>query len=101
VLGVELYRLWRVGRRELPELGRLYGRAARQLRSVSHDGGGWNGLRLELVSVFARAERQVGEAAESVCAAADGYAAADANAATELRAVILAREALPAAGERR
>jgi hypothetical protein len=43
----------------------------------------------------------VGEAAESVCAAADGYAAADSDTQTELRAIILAREALPAAGERR
>ena len=95
MLGVELYQLWRVGRRELPALGRLYGRAADRLRAVSHDGAEWNALRSALVSVYAAAERQAQEAAESVCVAADRYAAADDNAATELRQIMRDREALP------
>ena len=41
MLGVDLYVLWRAGRRDLPALAAVYDRAVRDLRRVRHDDAEW------------------------------------------------------------
>ncbi|GAA2372381.1 hypothetical protein GCM10010170_074650 [Dactylosporangium salmoneum] len=83
MLGVEIYRLWRAGRVDLPALAGVYRRAADGFGGVRHDDRHWCVLRAQLVSVLAAAEGQIEEAAAAVCVAAAEYARADAAAGAE------------------
>ncbi|MEV8517886.1 hypothetical protein [Dactylosporangium sp. NPDC051484] len=100
MLGVDLYLLWRAGRRELPALAGVYERAAVDLEGVRHDDAEWCALRRSLVSVLAGAARQATEAAEAVCTAAGEYARADAAARAEFERLRGADGRLPQAGSR-
>lgn len=79
MLGVDLYELWRAGRVGLPEVAGVYRRAVQALERVRHDDEDWGALQRQVVSVLAAAGRQVEEAAEAVCAAAEEYARTDAG----------------------
>ena len=83
MLGVDLYVLWRAGRRDLPALAAVYDRAVRDLRRVRHDDAEWGALQQQFVSVLAGAAGQIEEAAAGVRAAVAEYARADAAAREE------------------
>jgi len=102
--GADLYKLWRVGRDNLPTVAAIYAQACNDLAATQSGlpaafagsapfGGAdtlqaWADLRDAVQGILADTATGLELAGEALCTAADAYARADAQAAAEYRRLV-------------